>query len=151
GEYRMASFLDEQSMWRLYQNFVFKYYQTESPLLKVHALQIPWVLDDDKEDMLPKMNSDIVLQQGKKVHIIDTKYYSNTTQSNYGKTSIHSEHLYQIFTYVKNMDDDLAQNMKVSGMLLYAKTDEALHPNHTYQMSGNEISVKTLNLNQKFK
>ena len=38
----------------------------------------------------------------------------------------------------------------VSGMLLYAQTDEDIIPNNTYQMSGNQISVRTLNLNQDF-
>lgn len=35
-------------------------------------------------------------------------------------------------------------------MLLYAKTDEEIHPNNVYQMSGNKISVKTLDLNCDF-
>ena len=35
-------------------------------------------------------------------------------------------------------------------MLLYAKTDEQIVPDNTYQMSGNKISVKTLNLNCGF-
>jgi len=39
---------------------------------------------------------------------------------------------------------------QVSGMLLYAKTDEDLVPDNVYQMSGNQISVKTLDLNQEF-
>ena len=38
----------------------------------------------------------------------------------------------------------------VSGMLLYAQTDEDVIPNKTYQMSGNQISVRALNLNQNF-
>ena len=37
-----------------------------------------------------------------------------------------------------------------SGMLLYAKTDELVQPDNTYQMSGNQISVKTLDLNCDF-
>lgn len=36
----------------------------------------------------------------------------------------------------------------VSGMLLYAQTDEDVIPNNT--MSGNQISVHALNLNQNF-
>ena len=39
---------------------------------------------------------------------------------------------------------------KVSGMLLYAATDEAIQPDNSYQMSGNKISVKTLDLNRDF-
>ncbi len=39
---------------------------------------------------------------------------------------------------------------EVSGMLLYARTDEAAMPNNTYRMSGNRISVQTLDLDCNF-
>lgn len=35
-------------------------------------------------------------------------------------------------------------------MLLYARTDEEVLPNNEYMMSGNRISVMTLDLNQDF-
>lgn len=35
-------------------------------------------------------------------------------------------------------------------MLLYARTDENIQPDNVYMMSGNKISVKTLNLNCDF-
>ena len=35
-------------------------------------------------------------------------------------------------------------------MLLYAKTDEKVLPDETYRMSGNTISVKTLDLDSDF-
>ncbi len=35
-------------------------------------------------------------------------------------------------------------------MLLYAKTDEEIYPENEYKMSGNKISVKTLDLNKEF-
>ena len=58
---------------------------------------------------------------------------------------------YQIFTYVKNKEIELsAQPHEVFGMLLYAKTDEAVLPNNSYKMSGNIISVKTLDLDCDF-
>ena len=38
----------------------------------------------------------------------------------------------------------------VSGMLLYAQTNEDIIPHNTYQMSGNQITVRALNLNQNF-
>lgn len=38
----------------------------------------------------------------------------------------------------------------VSGMLLYAGTEEAIQPNQQYMMSGNAISVRTLDLNCEF-
>lgn len=73
------------------------------------------------------------------------------TQRQYGTNTLHSNNLYQIFTYVKNKEFELKNcEHTVSGMLLYAQTDEDIIPNNTYQMSGNQISVRTLNLNQDF-
>ena len=64
---------------------------------------------------------------------------------------LHSGNLYQIFTYVKNKDSEFGEEPhKVSGMLLYAKTDETIQPDNEYQMSGNKISVRTLDLNCEF-
>lgn len=72
-------------------------------------------------------------------------------QTQYNVHTIHSGNLYQIFTYVKNKEYQLSgQPHKVSGMLLYAKSDEDIYPNNTYHMSGNKISVRTLNLDCSF-
>lgn len=151
GERRLASFFDEQRMNRLYEKFIFEYYTKECPQVKAAAAQIPWALDDSIGTMLPIMQSDIMLTKGNKVLIIDAKYYTHTTQTFYDVHTLHSRNLYQIFTYVKNKDAEFGNRPHtVSGMLLYAATDEAIQPDNSYQMSGNRISVQTLDLNQDF-
>lgn len=91
------------------------------------------------------------LRRGRNVLIIDAKYYSHTTQERFDRRSVHSGNLYQIFTYVKNAAASLGENdHEVSGLLLYARTDEEIQPHATYQMSGNSISVQTLDLNLPF-
>ena len=101
--------------------------------------------------MLPVMQSDITLSKGNKVLIIDAKYYSHTMQTQYEVHKIHSGNLYQIFTYVKNKDASYRDHEhQVSGMLLYAATDEDIQPSQTYQMSGNQIEIKTLDLDTDF-
>ena len=95
------------------------------------------------------MRSDVILSQGKNLLIIDAKFYSNVMQNYFGTQKLHSHNLYQIFTYVKNKSA-MMKNSKVSGLLLYAKTDEKFQPNISYHMSGNKISVKTLDLNKNF-
>ena len=151
GTTRLMDFLDEQRMCRLYEKFILEYYRKEYPQLTVNASQIPWALDDGINDMLPVMQTDIMLSQGNQVLIIDAKYYGHTTQTQYDIHTLHSANLYQIFTYVKNKEAELANvPHEVSGMLLYARTDEAVQPNNSYKMSGNKISVRTLDLNQDF-
>ena len=152
GEYRLASFVDEQSMNRLYEKFILEYYVQECPQVTANASQILWALDDGVGTMLPVMQSDIMLTRDNDVLIIDAKYYTHTTQAQYNVHTLHSGNLYQIFAYVKNKDTSFGeQPHKVSGMLLYAATDEAIQPDNVYQMSGNQISVKTLDLNCEFK
>ena len=151
GTARLMDFVDEQRMCRLYEKFVLEYYRREHPQIAANASQIPWQLDDGMNDMLPVMQSDIMLSHGEKTLIIDAKYYARSTQTRYDKTTLHSGNIYQIFTYVKNKEAELAgQPHEVSGMLLYAKTDEDTFPGHEYRMSGNKIEVRVLNLDCDF-
>lgn len=151
GSTRLMEFVDEQRMCRLYEKFILEYYRKEYPKITANASQIPWQLDDGIGAMLPVMQTDIMLTYKEKVLIIDAKYYTHTTQSQFDTHTLHSGNLYQIFTYVKNKEIELAaQPHEVSGMLLYAKTDEAVLPNNSYMMSGNKISVKTLDLDCDF-
>ena len=151
GTTRLMDFLDEQRMCRLYEKFILEYYRKEFPQLSANASQIPWALDDSMGEMLPVMQTDIMLSHKSRVLIIDAKYYSHTTQAQYDVRTLHSGNLYQIFTYVKNKEAELGDTPhEVSGMLLYARTDETILPNNTYKMSGNRISVKTLNLDCDF-
>ena len=92
-----------------------------------------------------------MLTSGNEVLIIDAKYYTHTTQAQFDVHTLHSGNLYQIFTYVKNKEAEFGTKAhRVSGMLLYAATDEAIQPDNIYRMSGNQISVKTLDLNRDF-
>lgn len=153
GSTRLMDFLDEQRMCRLYEKFIFEYFRRHYPQIKTSAAQIPWILGGNCSNaMLPVMQSDITLSYGNKVLIIDAKYYSHTTQVQYDKHTIHSNNLYQIFTYVKNKDAQFGDKPhEVAGMLLYAQTDDEIQPNNEYWMSGNKISVQTLNLDCEFK
>ena len=148
GSLKMMDFLDEQRMSRLYEKFILEYYRKEHKELDVSSSQIPWNLDDDENTMLPVMQSDIMLHSKNKTLIIDAKYYSRSMQVQYDIHTIRSNHLYQIYAYVKNYDKDKSGN--VSGMLLYAKTDEEIIPHNTYQMDGNKIIVDNLDLNCDF-
>lgn len=148
GSKKMMDFLDEQHMCHLYEKFILAYYTKEYPILAPKSTQIKWAIDEGQSDMLPIMQSDIMLSLGEKALIIDAKYYTHTTQSQFGTNTIHSANLYQIFTYVKNKDRYNTGN--VAGMLLYAKTDELVQPNQEYVISNNKIWVKTLDLNLAF-
>ena len=151
GTTKLMDFFDGQRTCRLYEKFLLEYYRKGHPELTANASQIAWQLDDTENQMLPRMQTDIMLSKNNNILIIDAKYYSHMTQQQYGIHTLHSNNLYQIFTYVKNKEFELRNyEHTVSGMLLYAQTDEDIIPNNTYHMSGNQISVLALDLNQDF-
>ncbi len=152
GSMKLMHFFDEQRMCRLYEKFILEYYRKEYPEIKASASQIPWQLDDGVKELLPIMQTDIMLSHAGKTLIIDAKYYEHSLQQQYDSFSVHSGNLYQIFTYVKNKELELRnqEHDSVSGMLLYAKTEESVYPGHEYMMSGNAIAVRTLDLDKDF-
>ena len=152
GHTKLMDFFDEQRMCRLYEKFILEYYRKEyNGQIIANASQISWQLDNEEKSMLPIMQSDIMLQRDGKILIIDAKYYTHSTQVRFDNHTLHSGNLYQIFTYVKNKEYELRdKEHTVAGMILYAKTDEEIYPNNIYQMSGNQITVKTLDLNLPF-
>lgn len=152
GSKRLMDFLDEQRMCRLYEKFILEYYRREISGISASASQISWQLDDGNNFLLPVMQTDIMLTDKNKTLIIDAKYYSHSTVTQYDSRTLHSGNLYQIFTYVKNKAIEIGDSAhEVAGMLLYAKTDDMIHPDNQYRMSGNTISVKTLDLNCDFR
>lgn len=148
GSVKLMKFLDEQRMCRLFEKFIFEYYKKHYPQIKTNASQINWALDNNFNAMLPIMQSDIMLTYCNKILIIDAKYYAHTTQNQYNTATLHSNNLYQIFAYVKNKAAIAEET--ISGMLLYALPEEDMYLDNIYMMSGNQISVKTLNLNCDF-
>ena len=150
GSYKMITFTDE-CMSRLYEKFVLEYYKHHHNHLSPSACEIKWNIDKNDEcviDLLPSMKTDITLTDGNKTLIIDTKYYTKSIQNSEYSATIHSNNMYQIFAYVKNRDVD--NRGDVSGMLLYAKTEEEITPNLQATFGKNKIYVKTLDLNLRF-
>ena len=151
GSYHMIAFSDEH-MERLYEHFILEYYRYHHPHLNASSRKIDWDLDEGNDEhrikFLPEMKADITLEHGNKTLIIDAKYYGRSMQQHFDTTKLHSANLYQIFAYVKNLDAQNTEN--VSGMLLYAKTNESVLPDFDYLIGGNKISAKHLDLNTNF-
>lgn len=147
GEKKMPSFLDEQQMHRLYEKFILEYYKKWFPEYKPSSKKITWAVEGEKE-FLPMMQSDITLTDGQQYLIIDAKYYTRIFQERYQNQTIHSNNMYQIFTYVKNQDK--YQTGNVSGLLLYAKVEDEIEIEMDYNIGGNRIGVMTLDLGVEF-
>ena len=151
GDTKLPQFSDEH-INLLIQRFVMEYYKRHHPEYRATAKQIKWNFSESansSSSLLPIMQSDITLELGGRTLIIDTKYYGKTLQEHFGKFTIHSPNIYQIYTYV--MNEDRGHTGKVDGMLLYARTTADVQPNESFPTNdGNILMVRTLNLNQDF-
>lgn len=153
GQYKMQDYLDERQMSNIYERFVRNYYRIEHPELKVTAPIVKWDTDNGEQGILPRMETDIVLENGDRTLIIDTKYYQKggLRLSQHSSTEkLISNNLYQIFCYVKNAEAGKEIKGKVSGVLLYALPKDENPICEENSMSGNRIGVYTLDLGQDF-
>lgn len=150
GTNKVSSTLDDQALHTLYERFVLEYFKKHHPQVKAASPTIDWDITAGESAMLPRMKTDITLTCRGVSLIIDTKFYSQTMQTHslYGTKTIHSNNLYQLHTYVTNKAARFQGT--VEGMLLYAKTNEDIVPNQTYFISGNKITVTTLDLSGEF-
>ena len=146
------SLFEEESLPKLYEKFILKYYCQHFPELKPKDKMIQWDVSEETPAsmirLLPGMHSDIMLCNGGLTLIIDAKFYRHAVASYMEKQMLHSANLYQIYTYVKN--EDRSKSGNVSGMLLYAKTTEETQPFLSANLGGNQISVRSLDLNRSF-
>ena len=153
GHYKVMEYIDDQLMCRLYERFILEFYRKECDFINTSRAKINWQISPF-DDFIPEMQTDITLtsKNKKEILIIDTKYYPNILQNRneYKSNKIRSSHLYQIFTYVTNKAYK-SKDFKVSGMLLYAKSDEEKLPNQDYIICGSKIGVHCLDLEQDFR
>ncbi|WP_171909418.1 restriction endonuclease [Paenibacillus sp. GP183] len=151
GTYRFKDFTqDEREMSVLFENFVRNFYRQEQNIYKVKRENINWPfesLDDKSAGYLPQMQTDISLIGSTRKIIIDTKYYKETFRKNYGKETIHSSHLYQMFSYMSHVE--ITQDQNLEGILLYPSIKENVKL--SYMFNGCRFSVRSINLYQDWK
>ena len=133
----------------VFQDFVRNFYSIEQNDYEVTPLKMRWdakTQNDDELRLLPTMTTDVHLKNDKRRIIIDTKYYKEALQEHYGKRSVNSENLYQLFSYVKNSEALSSAYANSEGILLYPAVGEKIDFRAIFQ--GHSIRVVTINLDQ---
>lgn len=152
GKGKFRDFIqDDEIMRRIFEEFIRNFYKREQHIFKVRRENIDWdaePLDDVSKSVLPNMQTDISLVSENRKIVIDTKYTKNTFQEYFTKKSIRSENLYQLFSYLINLEAKENQNLKCEGILLYPMID--VEHEYRYIMRGHKIKIKTINLNQEW-
>lgn len=150
GTAKLTSWVSDDAMSSLYERFLREYYSFHYPEFSPHASTVAWDYDEAGAvgaGQLPAMRTDVTLRRGQHTLIVDAKYYGQSMQIGlWGKATVHSANLYQMLAYVKNAD--VNRNGSVSGLLLYARTDESTQPDLDVFIQGSRIGARTIDLNE---
>lgn len=147
GKFIFKDFENEQ-LYQIFENFVRKFYTIEQKKFTVSSPKIVWKLEKERsteggDNLLPMMQTDMCLTNKEQKIIIDTKFYVNTLQENFGKKSIHSGHLYQIFSYLMQQE-----NPNCEGILLYPTVQQNISQSYRFEERGrsHRIRIETVDL-----
>lgn len=149
GDYRLAQFRDAQRLHALFENFVLEYFKREHPELNVRAKIVNRGTTGDAPAFLPQLWTDVTLQRGSSVLIIDTKCYGQILHAHYDGKILAPAHLNQIQSYVIH-ESYSDPTERVQGMLLYALTDHDDAMCESWKEIGHTWHCRTLDLGQEF-
>jgi len=112
--------------------------------------RLSWPVDSSSPGMaaiLPGMQTDIELNHpaSRRRIVIDTKFTTIFTSSNYRDHILKSGYLYQLYTYLRSQErPDDPVSLTAEGMLLHPQTGGAVDEEMTIQ--GHQMRFKTINL-----
>lgn len=153
GDHRFRDFVrDPKKMAKLFENFVLNFYRIHKQDVTVGREHLRWdaASETDPElSYLPRMETDITLRTKSRLLVIDTKFYQAALQEHYDTQKIHSENLYQIFSYLKNLEVRPSPDDEAEGMLLYPATGRPLRL--SYRISGHTVRICTIDLSADWK
>lgn len=150
GDYSFRSFVeDEHAMRRLFQAFVTNVLRHHQKAFQVGNDRFRWSIEapyDQSDSGMPMMETDITLRSPGRVVVIDTKFSKSALQVRFGKERLRSEHLYQLFAYLKNLEPRGNGYADADGILLYPTVEKPVR--FTTRVQGHRISVRTVDLRQ---
>ena len=150
-----AKVLDARELNQLYEKFLLEYFRRHhADEVGARASRVAWDTEPGATlpSFLPGMNTDVTLtgkgERAGRTLIIDAKCYGRILTTYHGKEMISPGNVYQLFTYVTNADTN--HDGSVSGMLLYALTDERDLPfeagEREWTAGPNRFEVRTVDL-----
>lgn len=149
GTVKLATFSDSQELYQLYEKFVREHFRKEHPELKASAKYVDRKVGQDAPPFLPGLHTDVTLEIPGRTLIVDTKCYGQILGTNFGRSMYDPAHLNQIQSYV--MHEAYGHpDTEVSGMLLYALTDDESALHDTWTELDHRFHVWTLDLGQPF-
>ena len=139
------NYKEEAKLSYLFEDFVRNFYKIHLEDAYVCRENIKWDIVGDEVNFLPIMQTDITIKRENEIIIMDTKYYKNTLACNMGHDKYNSTNMYQIFSYLKNVEAKGGLYKNSKGILLYPQVDKSL--DNDYELQGHKLKICTVNLN----
>lgn len=134
GMWRLAAPIREEKWMRqLYENAIAGFY-------KVHLSSREWKIRASKKlywpegegsngigEIFPSMEADIILENGNSGQriVVDTKFNEILTRGRYGKKTLRSGYIYQMYAYLRSQEkEDDSLSLKSEGWLLHPCVDD---------------------------
>lgn len=139
---------DPNKMPTLFEAFVYNFYKNELPGKKTSKSTFDWQErsgDPAALARLPTMNTDVELEEGNELTILDCKYYKDAFTSNWETERYMTPNLYQLYAYIMNKQIE-RPDIKVSGMLLYPEVQKSF--TDRFILQGHPIAMASINLDQ---
>jgi len=97
--------------------------------------------------LLPGMVPDIILEQGERRIVIDTKFSKILTKGLHAGEKFRSANIYQIYAYLRSQAGRGCRFDRAEGILLYPSLDDDV--DETFDIQGHRIRFVTVNLASK--
>ncbi len=157
GDVRFRDYVEDRNrMAILFQKFVRNFYERELRGWSVRGNErIDWdltPLTPEAARYVPEMRTDISLRGGDRTVIIDTKFYANAfvARFDHGQPKLHSDHLYQITAYLRNLATAAAgADASAAGVLLYPEVRPL--PMLQYQLGPHRLTATGIDLTQDWR
>lgn len=157
GQVKGLDFFTHEQESAIFERFLVGYFRKEHPgMLVYHGRQVKWA--GELDPLLPRMITDVYVRSGKRVLIIDAKWYTQTLgharadagmRADSGMGKLRSSHLYQICSYVRNEAASEPES-QVSGLLLYGRGTECSTLNARFEIGGHQIGAQAIDMTQEF-
>ena len=138
---------NEVTMSTVFEDFLRNFFAHEQTEFAIKREQYFWdavSLTETGAEILPTLNTDIIMRSPQRTIVIDAKYYKETLKGRSNNSpKIRSPHLYQLFSYLHHAA--LREpHKRIDGMLIYPTV--GLHFREDYRISDRLVRIATVNL-----
>jgi 5-methylcytosine-specific restriction enzyme subunit McrC len=78
--------------------------------------------------------------------VIEGKWYREPLAMSYGRQKLRADHLYQLFSYLKNLEARSGSVAEATGILLYPEAGGAISA--TWRIQAHTVRIRSLDLTQ---